>query len=445
MAQTLTSVSSAVGTTVSATRSSWTGTASDGFQTWWGDIDEGVVGAAAMFGEVATNLDQIADEIERVNDEVHNLYLAIAATAVVSIAAAFITFGASAAVGAALAVRNAATAASLVRTLGTFLSGMRITFTAFKGARFGAFWGKWAIAAGTNTAVTGTFKFVVNGQNPFDGDSWSVRDLTNITVGSTLGAGTTVMVPGAAARPFATGFGAGAAGSVVSDLWVNGMPLNADTFRNAIINGTLSGGGGALTNRIIGRWGGPPARTTGPMDYDPPELFLPGRPMPGDPGDLIVAGCPTPGDPTSIVVPGRPVPGDPGDLIVAGRPTPGDPTSIVVPGRPVPGDPGDLIVAGRSTPVPLEHPVRIYLPHEPGPRPIIAAPPATPLQAIPEGDPQKVTVKIPIELISWIGKDGFIVKPVLIDPAGPVYEPDFGPWPPPPPPVLVPVGAGSPH
>lgn len=434
MAAKLRTVSTTVSPALTTTRATWRGDASDAFHGWWADIDGGIGGAADMFDEVATNLDEIAAEIERINDEIQTLYAAIVATVAVSIAASFITFGASAAAGAALATRNAAIAGNLVRNLHTFFRGIRVSFTAFRLTRFAGFWRTWAIAAGTNTAVTGAFKFVMEGQNPFDRESWTRQDVTGIIVGSTLGAGVATAVPAAAAHPFLTGFGTGATGSVISDVWVKGMPLDRNTFRNALLNGTLSGAGGVVSNRIITRLGGPPPRTTGDLDLDPPELIVAGRPTPGDPSTLIDPTARIPGDPTTLIDPTTPTPGDPSRLIVAGRPTPGDPTTLIDPTTPIPGDPSRLIVVGRP-PAPIEGPVRIYLPGDPAPRPIIAGPPVVPR------DWQKQRVKAPIDLLTRIGKDPFLVEPRPITPSGGVTTPVYGPWPAPPPADRVLVGA----
>lgn len=284
LAGTLGETASAIDAGATTLGERWTGEAADAFAAYWsglrGSLEEGVTHAEG----VADTLEQIADEIERVNHEVHQLYLAIAATAAVSIAAAFVTFGLSTAAGAAAAAANVARATTLVNGLATFLRSMQVGFSI---ARFGAFWRTWAIGASAAAVGTGAGKAAF-GQNPLDSDSWQLRDATAIVVSANLGGAATVAMPG---RPVLAGALGNGSAAVTTDVWLNGDDLLswqvlADGVIGAGTGGLASGVTAGVTRRLPTR---PP--TLSPPRTEPlvvvrssgtatsvDDLWLPGRP-----------------------------------------------------------------------------------------------------------------------------------------------------------------------
>jgi uncharacterized protein YukE len=284
---------------------SWHGQAQQAFATYWGDLHDSLVEGAGHADDVAGTLDKIAGEIERVNHEVHELYLAVAATVAVSLAASIFTFGASTAAGAAATAAAVARATTLVDGLVEFLSAIRVGFTI---TRFVRFWKLWSIAAGVNTAAVGVVK-LGQGQNPFDPDSWSARDLSGIIVNAD-----TAVVANGLLGPGVTAGAAGAAGGqVVSDVWLDDRDLFSDRVGiDAVIAGVTGGLASAAAGKGIDAIHTANQPSLGPALAPEPvvvhgsgtatsidDLYLPGRPPPAGP-----APAPAPDGPI-VYLPGQ--------------------------------------------------------------------------------------------------------------------------------------------
>ncbi|MCU1351644.1 MAG: hypothetical protein JWM05_853 [Acidimicrobiales bacterium] len=297
---------------------SWHGQAQRAFATYWGDLHGSLLEGADHADDVAGTLDKIAGEIERVNHEVHELYVAVAATVAVSLAASIFTFGASTAAGAAATAAAVARATTLVDGLIEFLSAIRVGFTI---TRFVRFWKLWTIAAGVNTAAVGVVK-LGQGQNPFDPDSWSARDLSGIIVNADAG----VVANGLLGPGIAAGATGAAGGSVASDVWLDDRDIfSGRVGLDALISGATGGAATAAASKGIdalrnaGRPQIGPALTPEPIivrgsgtatSID--DLYLPGRPPPAGP-----APAPQPAGPIlylpgqvhpHVIEPGHPVP-----------------------------------------------------------------------------------------------------------------------------------------
>ena len=95
----------------------WVGEAAEGQQDSSVDLIAEIREAAGECLRLADGLDELAGEIKAFNDSIHELWIAAASIAVVSIVGAFVTFGASTAAGAVAAAGLAARAAALGRAL----------------------------------------------------------------------------------------------------------------------------------------------------------------------------------------------------------------------------------------------------------------------------------------------------------------------------------------
>ena len=193
----------------------WVGEAAEGQQDSSVDLIAEIREAAGECLRLADGLDELAGEIKAFNDSIHELWIAAASIAVVSIVGAFVTFGASTAAGAVAAAGLAARAAALGRALYATLTVWRAARVAAGVTRFAALSARWGkvvqgisvvprvVAPGERLARFGNFyvnsgkvflgglpfTFVnkaVSGGNPFDPGQWRVEDLTASLVGSTL-------------------------------------------------------------------------------------------------------------------------------------------------------------------------------------------------------------------------------------------------------------------
>jgi hypothetical protein len=193
----------------------WVGEAADGHQQTAVNLIAEIREAAGDCLTLADGLDELAGEIEAFNDSIHELWVAMASIAVVSVVGAFFTFGASSAVGATAAIGLSARAAALGRALYATLTAWRATRVAAGVTRFAALGAKWrgvvqgisvvprAVAPADRLARFGAFYVnsgkvflgglpftfankALSGGNPFDPGQWRVEDLTASLVGSTI-------------------------------------------------------------------------------------------------------------------------------------------------------------------------------------------------------------------------------------------------------------------
>lgn len=295
----------------------WHGAAHTAFAAYWRERHASLVDGADHADEVAGTLDRVAGEIERVNHEVHQLYLAIAATVAVSLAASIFTFGASTAAGAAVTAANVARATTLVEGLAEFLSAMRVGFEV---TRFVRFWKLWGLAASVNTAAVGVVK-LGQGENPFDWDNWSVRDISGIVVNADAG----VVANGLLGPGIAAGASGAAGGSVVGDVWLDDRDLfSTRVGTDALISGLTGGAATAVATKGIDAVRNLAQPQLGPAIAPEPiivrgsgtassvdDLYLPGRPPPPGPAPAPAPEGPViylPGqDHPHVIVPGHPV------------------------------------------------------------------------------------------------------------------------------------------
>lgn len=125
----------------------WSGDAADAFRDRWGGFErDGLVPGADGCRAVAGALRQYADEVETAKHEIEALAVEIGAGVVLGAAAAWFTFGASAAAAAGIAARLVAVAASIGVRVSSSVAG--IVSTALTGATFGAVDGVAANAVG---------------------------------------------------------------------------------------------------------------------------------------------------------------------------------------------------------------------------------------------------------------------------------------------------------
>ncbi len=232
----------------------WEGEAADGQQRSSLNLITEIHDAARQCNEIADGLDEMAGQIEEFNDSIHELWLAVASIAAVSIIGSFFTFGASAAAGAAATAGLAARATALVNALRTTLMMARPLFT-LRAARFAGLGAKWLtvtrgisftprlVAPGARLARFGgfyrgmgqvfvgglPFTFInkgLSGDNPFDARNWRVEDLTASLVGAAFfgGVGSRLLpFRGPIARP-APGSGALGRLGYTGRLGLSGLP-----------------------------------------------------------------------------------------------------------------------------------------------------------------------------------------------------------------------------
>ena len=125
----------------------WSGDAADAFRDRWGGFErDGLVPGADGCRAMAGALRQYADEVETAKHEIEALAVEIGAGVVLGAAAAWFTFGASAAAAAGIAARLVAVAASIGVRVSSSVAG--IVSTALTGATFGAVDGVAANAVG---------------------------------------------------------------------------------------------------------------------------------------------------------------------------------------------------------------------------------------------------------------------------------------------------------
>ncbi len=193
----------------------WEGEAADGQQQSSVNLITEIREAAAQCTGIADGLDELADEIEGFNDSIHELWIAVASIAAVSIVGAFFTFGASLAADAAVTAGFVARATALGRALWATISALRVARFASQATRFAGLAARWSkvvegisitprlVAPGSRLVRFGGFYagmgrvFVaglpftfgnkaLSGGNPFDPGQWRVEDLTASLVGSAL-------------------------------------------------------------------------------------------------------------------------------------------------------------------------------------------------------------------------------------------------------------------
>ena len=125
----------------------WSGDAAEAFRDRWGGFErDGLVPGADGCRAMAGALRQYADEVETAKHEIEALAVEIGAGVVLGAAAAWFTFGASAAAAAGIAARLVAVAASIGVRVSSSVAG--IVSTALTGATFGAVDGVAANAVG---------------------------------------------------------------------------------------------------------------------------------------------------------------------------------------------------------------------------------------------------------------------------------------------------------
>ncbi|GAA4766723.1 WXG100 family type VII secretion target [Actinomycetospora chibensis] len=125
----------------------WSGDAADAFRDRWGGFErDGLAPGADGCRAIAGALRQYADEVETAKHEIEALAVEIGAGVVLGAAAAWFTFGASAAAAAGIAARLVAVAASIGVRVSSSVTG--IVSTALTGATFGTVDGVAANAVG---------------------------------------------------------------------------------------------------------------------------------------------------------------------------------------------------------------------------------------------------------------------------------------------------------
>jgi hypothetical protein len=122
----------------------WQGKAADGQQQTSVNLISEIHEAARQCRELADGLDELANEIEGYNDSIHELWIAVASIAAVSIVGAFFTFGASAAAGAATTAGLVTRAGLLLRALQATLMATRPLMFAGRASNFVGLGARWA-------------------------------------------------------------------------------------------------------------------------------------------------------------------------------------------------------------------------------------------------------------------------------------------------------------
>ena len=123
----------------------WQGEAADGQQQSSVNLITEIREAAAQCTEIADGLDELANEIEAFNDSIHELWIAVASIAAVSIVGSFFTFGAAGAAGAAATAGLVARAGALGRALWATITALRTARFVMQAPKFvglGARWSK---------------------------------------------------------------------------------------------------------------------------------------------------------------------------------------------------------------------------------------------------------------------------------------------------------------
>lgn len=233
---------------MSRLKAGWTGTASDGFQAWGGQLAHSLTDSAEQCDRVAGQLDEVAVRVRSTNDQVRERYLAIGVTVAAGVAFTVMTLGVSDAAAGATMTAEATEAASVVATLTTF---------------FNSLLGRWVVAFGINLVATGVEKAWVNpDHNPVGG--WEPGDLTHALPGAdalAVAAPIAEAIPGfkafRVAHPFrsaavVSGSAAGTAAfaSDLSAFGFEGKPLGLETLIDV---GVSAGGSGVISGAA--EWG----------------------------------------------------------------------------------------------------------------------------------------------------------------------------------------------
>lgn len=193
----------------------WQGEAAEGQQQSSVNLITEIREAAAQCTEIADGLDELANEIEAFNDSIHELWIAVASIAAVSIVGSFFTFGASAAAGAAATAGLVARAGALGRALWATITALRTARFVMQAPKFVGLGARWSrvvegisitprlvapgsrlvrfqgFYAGMGRVFLAGLPFTfgnkaLSGGNPFDPGQWRVEDLTASLVGSAL-------------------------------------------------------------------------------------------------------------------------------------------------------------------------------------------------------------------------------------------------------------------
>lgn len=260
MAARLEDMTGYLGGVVDGSASDWSGQARDAFVSHWQEMSSEMGNGADGMREVATQLRAMADELEAKNDLIQSIYVAIAATAGVSLLAGLVSFGAGWVAGSAAVATQVARAERVLAAVKAYIVASRGVMAAARAAKVGAFAMRFVGFTAQGAAVTATVKQVALDQDPFDPDNWSTADLLGVGAGGFTSAGLAlrgVRLAGTPGRALASGFAADAGTSALVDV-LGGNARPGQIFTNALLSGTT---GAALNRGAPRRRAEPPPRT----------------------------------------------------------------------------------------------------------------------------------------------------------------------------------------
>jgi WXG100 family type VII secretion target len=234
----------------------WKGSANGGFEQAWSKFSGAITQYAKGLDNAATQLDKIADEIQSAQEQATRLKEMALASLAVGVGLTIFTFGASDAAAEAAVMTDVAVATGVMSSLDAVLADAA-AFLSDLWAAFAPIAARFVMGAGLSL-ISEMLTKSLQGLNPVDPANYTAGDVANIILGGILTAG---MGQLAADTPALNGFlnghpilgtasygaAGGILGSGISQLAIQGKPLDLDTLLKVGESGGISFiSGGAL-------------------------------------------------------------------------------------------------------------------------------------------------------------------------------------------------------